>query len=79
MTLNFQILLHLLNQTIKNMSCADLAFILDFNHYKTDFKNRAGILASSTFKGTHSIAAYYLHFAPNIFHIWGSKTTFRAG
>ncbi len=54
--LNFQILLKQIKQSVKNIV---------FNYIKKSLlKSGTSLLAHSTFKGSHSIAACYLHFAP---------------
>ncbi len=46
---------------MKNMFCAVLAFSGDFTSF---VKGGTRLLVSSIFRGTHSIADSYLHFAP---------------
>ncbi len=46
------------------MFCAVLSFSGDFNHIKSLVKHGTSLLLCTTFKATHSIAACYLHFAP---------------
>ncbi len=61
-------MLNQIKQSVKNMSCPVLAFSGDFQSHLNSLKKKRhsdnSQLVPCTFRGTHSIAACYLHFAP---------------